>query len=650
MEEDNITHEEDFALARYNTDGTLDSTFDQDGKLTTDFGGDESAFSLAIQDDGKIVVAGRTRDVNFVHDFALARYNIDGSLDSTFDGDGKVTTDFGGGFEEFRSIVIQGDGKIVAAGRTRGLNDDPDFALARYNTNGSLDSTFDRDGKLTTDFGRDEEATSMSLQQDGQIVVTGITGDIFTSNYDFILARYNTDGSLDSTFDQDGKLTTDFGGEETAASLTIQNDGKILVAGTQYGPNTNAVDFMLVRYNTAGLLDSTFDLDGMVKTDFGDFERATSLALQVDGKIVVAGKVYNRNVSNPDFALARYNADGTLDSTFDGDGKLTADFGRDDDLSSSSIFNNRLYVAGTSYSLTYRGLVAAYQLGCNEQVFYKDKDQDGYGTVAQKVLACTAPEGYVSDNTDCNDSNASVHPKAEEICGNNIDDNCNGQVDEGCALLLTINDTTVYESEGVATLRVTLSRKADCPIYVPYFTVDGTARSFSWSKDYRAAWNILTIPAGAQTVTIPIVIYEDNVREPDEYFDVYIFNPLYLAQGYAKGRVSIKDGASNQTTQPLTQVPALEQQLAHEQATGTLRAKASPNPTTHSFTLALQSSSSSSLTLLVRDGSGRLIERRTGVVANTTLKFGSNYRPGAYYAELMQGKERIIVKLVKQAY
>ncbi|MGW3624911.1 calcium-binding protein [Streptomyces sp. NPDC000880] len=319
----------DFALARYNTDGSLDTTFDTDGKVTTDFGSgsDDVALGVAVQADGKIVAAGLSNSGGS-YDFALARYNTDGSLDTTFDTDGKVTTDFGGSGDEAHGVALQTDGRIVAVGQS-GSGGVEDFALARYNTDGSLDTTFDTDGKVTTDFGSgtDDEARGVALQTDGKIVAAGLSNS--AGDYDFALARYNTNGSLDTTFDTDGKVTTDFGtSDDQAYGVALQTDGKIVAAG-QSDPG-GISDFALARYNTNGSLDTTFDTDGKVTTNFaGSDDGAFGVALQTDGKIVAAGQSGSGGID--DFALARYNTDGSLDTTFDTDGKVTTDFGSGSD-------------------------------------------------------------------------------------------------------------------------------------------------------------------------------------------------------------------------------------------------------------------------------------------------------------------------------
>jgi uncharacterized delta-60 repeat protein len=305
----------DFALRRHHTDGSPDTSFDTDGQLLTDFaGGRDMGNAIAIQADGKLVVAGSDAD-----DFALARYLPNGSLDTSFDGDGRVTTDFFGQRDAAQAIVLQADGKIIAAGFTRSSpGPQPhDFALARYNPDGSLDTSFDGDGRVITDFsGNIDEARAVALQADGKIIVAG-----GTNPFAFGLARYNPDGSLDTSFDGDGKVVTIAEiGDGRAYSVVIQpGDGKIIAAGS------HGSDFGLLRYNPDGSLDTSFDGDGKVVTNFGGFDIAQAVTLQADGKIVAAGysePSFPGESDDEDFALARYNPDGSLDTSFDGDGKV----------------------------------------------------------------------------------------------------------------------------------------------------------------------------------------------------------------------------------------------------------------------------------------------------------------------------------------
>jgi len=247
-----------FGLARFNPDGSLDPTFDGDGKVETDFGVGAGAGSVAIAADGKIVAAGSAGG-----DFALARYNADGSIDPSFDGDGTVVTDFDEA-DAAHEVVIQTDGRIVAAGSSfftcgcPDFSDSESFVLARYNADGSLDSSFAGDGKVFTGFGgRVQPANGVVIQADGKMVAAGyvcacrgVQGD---PPPDFALARYNADGSLDPSFDGDGKVITDFGGNDQAYDVAIQADGKIVAAGERCcGNQIVNQDFALARYNPDG--------------------------------------------------------------------------------------------------------------------------------------------------------------------------------------------------------------------------------------------------------------------------------------------------------------------------------------------------------------------------------------------------------------
>jgi uncharacterized delta-60 repeat protein len=297
----------DFALVRYNRDGSLDPTFGTGGKVTTDFGAWESAYALALQADGKLVAVGFTDD-GLVQDFALARYNTDGSLDPTFGTGGKVTTDFAGRFDFADAVVVLPDGRLVAAGATD-TGTRLDFALARYRPDGTLDATFGAGGTVTTDFAGDaEHINDLVLQADGKLVAAGYT--IAAGQTEFALARYDRDGDLDPRFGAQGTVVTDVGeGAGLAADLALQADGKLVAAGTAYTPS-GVGSFALVRYNHDGQLDHRFGDAGMVFTDFGGSASANALVVQWDGRLVAAGNAIPPNASLGDFAVARYRVHG----------------------------------------------------------------------------------------------------------------------------------------------------------------------------------------------------------------------------------------------------------------------------------------------------------------------------------------------------
>jgi len=297
-----------FALARYNSDGTLDAAFGTGGVATTDFGQlSAEAFSVAVQPDGKIVLAGEA-NIDGGDDFALARYNSNGTLDASFGTGGKVTTAFPSGlgfsFAQAFSVAVQPDGRISAAGYTW-ISGGFDFAVARYNSNGTPDASFGVGGTVTTDFaGPNDHAFSIAVQPDGKLVVGGAAGGFVSRGFDFALARYNSNGTLDANFGTDGKVTTDLASvEDVPSSIALQGDGKIILVGrTSVGENEN---FALARYNSNGTLDTDFGTGGKVTTDFaGATDEPSAVALQGDGNIVVAGLAENN--ARYDFALARY--------------------------------------------------------------------------------------------------------------------------------------------------------------------------------------------------------------------------------------------------------------------------------------------------------------------------------------------------------
>jgi uncharacterized delta-60 repeat protein len=320
-------------------DGDLDPTFGTGGQVQTDFNhSTDIANAVALQADGKLVVVGQTYTNNDYtgEDFAVARYNSNGSLDTTFGTNGKVTTDFPGLAAVASSVVIQPDGKIlVAGGAFPNFTFLGDFKLVRYNSNGSLDTTFGVGGIVTTSFpGQGSYAFALALQPDGKILAAGTDFVNFSSddssNTDFALERYNPDGTPDTTFGGgDGQVTTDFDGfNDDAFSILVQPDGKLVAVGSAKNPATY-YDFAAVRYLANGTIDTTFGVAGKVRTDFGhaDLDQARSAVLQPDGKIIAVGTESFNNTLSQFFALARYNANGTLDTTFSGDGKASIDFG-----------------------------------------------------------------------------------------------------------------------------------------------------------------------------------------------------------------------------------------------------------------------------------------------------------------------------------
>ncbi len=291
----------DFALVRYNADGNLDNNFGAGGIVTIAIGlGDDGINSLAIQDDGKIIAAGYSGIIPNL-DFAIVRFNSNGTLDNSFGTGGKVITPVGSGEDFATSVAIQSDEKIILAGFSLSSGNG-DFALVRYNADGTLDISFNVNGKVTTDISSsDDLATSIAIQPDGKIVVGGRSGNY--PDYDFALGRYNIDGTLDIDFSSDGKITTAISAsDDEAYSVMLQPDGKIVEVGFSVGVNSK---FILVRYNSNGSTDNNFGTNGIVSTSLSSGNAfAASAAFQLDGKIIIAGD--SCSGATCAFAVARY--------------------------------------------------------------------------------------------------------------------------------------------------------------------------------------------------------------------------------------------------------------------------------------------------------------------------------------------------------
>lgn len=304
-------------LTRYWPWGTLDTTFGSSGISATPSVGAHKA--VAIDDsDGSIIVGGAyANGSNF--DFAVALYYPQGLLDMTFGTSGIATTAIGSGYDYCEDVVIQSDGKILAGGYYDN-GSDYDFALVRYDTTGIQDNTFGTNGIVTTAIGSgDDKCYDLALQSNGKILAAGYSHN--GSNYDYTVVRYNTDGTLDTSFGTNGVVTTDIDGfNDYCEEIAVQSDGKIVVGG-YYANDSSVYNVALVRYDSDGTLDTTFGTNGIVTTDVTGgsvFDYCYDVLIDPNGKIIAAG--YNSS-GNP--ILVRYDSSGNLDTVFDGDGMDT---------------------------------------------------------------------------------------------------------------------------------------------------------------------------------------------------------------------------------------------------------------------------------------------------------------------------------------
>ena len=313
-----------FALVRYHSDGTLDLAFGGDGKVRTNIRpGADVAFDVAVQDDGAIVVVGRAGVRGGA--LALARYEADGTLDQTFRGDGTVVTRFDDPAEA-TSVAIQPDGKIVVVGRAGA-----DLLVARYRQDGRLDDMFRSGGTVRTDFGPGREvASAVSIDVDGAIVAAGTAGVRGSSVIDsmFAVARYDGDGRLDPTFGGDGTVEVELSSAgDIVHGVATDTTGRIVVVGTTgvgaIEPDTWSA---VLRLDTNGTLDPTFSDDGVrVRNITNRPDVATDVAVQNDGKVVVSGSSIGPGRCCPSRGwVLRYQATGRPDLTFEG-GEVVTD-------------------------------------------------------------------------------------------------------------------------------------------------------------------------------------------------------------------------------------------------------------------------------------------------------------------------------------
>ena len=360
------TNANDFFVMRYNTDGSLDTSFGLDGIVTIDFGFYDQAMIVAIQSDGKIIVASNSQVYDTPHPnaFAIARLNPDGTLDTSFDGDGKRLDEIRQSHDVITDLAIQNDGKIIAGGYSYynyGMGQRADFAMVRYNQDGSLDTTFGTEGIVITSRGADYDGSfSTLLQPDGKIILSGFSRYSCSVTDCPALIRYNSDGSLDTTFGVGGIVEEDFGVNAVLFDSVLLPDGRIVSSGY----STAAEGIVIIRHNSDGSLDTTFGTDGLIIKNFGDIntEITEGMALRPDGKLLISG------FYGGDVFLLRYNSDGTPDTSFCTDGVIFHSIGDGDDRARyvTLQWDGKIVVTGDTYTGTdYDIFLARYLSSCN---------------------------------------------------------------------------------------------------------------------------------------------------------------------------------------------------------------------------------------------------------------------------------------------
>ncbi len=503
-----------FAVARVNANGSVDKSFGGNNSINTgiaraDFGGDRGDFAktVAIQADGKIVVGGHMDDDSFttladVGGFVIARFNRDGSLDRSFDGDGKLVIDTPGVDRSFVSaLAIQPDGKIVAAGTagTRGRFAPPgpsdDFVVARLNTNGSLDRTFGdvirsgligttRTGLTTIGLGSDaDNATAIAIAPDRKIFVGGTTTRTNRDIPHVGIGRLTANGDQDQSFGDGGEAIQAVRGINVLSDIAVTPDGKVTAVG-----NGDEGNFAMVRFNSNGKIDTTLNGIGIVITDLGGNDRAYSVRINSDG-ILVAGS------SNGQFALARYRQNGALDQTFGQGGKVFTAFG------------GNASILATSF--TADGKILTFGTRSN-------------GSILSARYVAVLPKVNVF----------SLDPSGSEAGGNN-------------ASLIFTRDVRAsfptrifFDLTGTATLDADYTGPA---ILKPANTTGGLTFTVVGGLP-GAPTGFVDIPAGETTAIVPINVIDDRALEPAETVRVSIrSNPNYALGDRTAQTIDIAD-------------------------------------------------------------------------------------------------------------
>lgn len=360
----------DIVVARYNSGGSADSGFGTNGVVTTNLGStQDQGEGVVVQADNKIVVAGFTQSQTKGRDFAVVRYNSNGTLDTNFGTGGIVTTDFFGLDDQAGDVLLQPDGKIVVIGTaTTVAGGNTDFAVARYNSDGKLDTNFGTGGKVTTNIGTFDTGNRGVLQSDGKIIVAGGGG--------FSLVRYNPNGSLDTSFGTGGLVSV--APDSVAEDVALRPDGRIVVGGILVN-GQSSTNFQAAQFLPNGALDTSFGSSGLVTTFFsGADATAFAIALQSDGSLILGGSISNRNTLADDWALTRYTAAGNPDFSFGLNGKVITDMGSDlEEIHSMLLPADGLALAvgltGTGFGLARYQAQAPHPIDTSANALYVDQ-------------------------------------------------------------------------------------------------------------------------------------------------------------------------------------------------------------------------------------------------------------------------------------
>ncbi len=462
-------------MVRLFSDGSRDGGFNSGG---THFGSSTAVFSFALQPDNKIIVGGGFRTYNSTAANNLIRLNTDGTRDNTFGGRGINFDNFSGSSTPVYALALQSDGKIIAAGDFSTYDSIARRCIVRINSDGSIDNSFNPGGGTYDSISGVNSGAiyTSALQPDGKIIIGGSFRYYHSTSMNYI-ARVNIDGSLDTTFHIGTGFET-MNAVSNVISVVLQPDRKVLVTGNFTVYNGSPAGSGMVRLNSDGSRDNTF-MPTAVMNPYNQM----NVLLQLDGKIVVGTNYVGSNGFSRKLVRLIGCSDPTTTFYRDADGDNFGNPGvsivavnqppgyilnnTDCDDTNSSIHPGATEICNLMDDDCDGLIDGADPSITGRSVWYADADVDGYGNPAVFTPACTQPAGMVSNNNDCNDAATGIHPGTIEICGNGIDDNCDGQTDEGCSITLNLK---VF-IEGF----YTGSRQMQAALYINSLSMDTTA-------------------------------------------------------------------------------------------------------------------------------------------------------------------------------
>ena len=706
-------------IPRFTSAGVLDYSFADAGLRTIDLQVYATyPYSIAIQNDGRILVAGVYVTGGVGLEYFAARLNADGSLDNSMDDDGIIIDYINVGSTQFYASVVQADGKIVCAGGTRTQGYSSDFLVARFNTNGWLDTTFSHDGFATVRFEPAANtnffssiAYGVALQPNGKIVVAGYNYGS-GGNVDYALARLNADGGMDNSFSEDGKLTTDLlGGDDLAYSVAIQPDGKIVAAGFSYHPEKPLnSDFSLVRYNVDGTLDNSFSWDGKQSTEFfSTDDRASKVLIQPDGKILVVGEAgYRSGSSNQDFGLARFRADGSPDDQFGYGGATRIDFqgGSDAAFDAALLPDGTFLVSGTSdghfavaklrsngfldssFAVNGEKLVTLgyFRENCNAIAIqsngsillggavtnnsnspksdiamvrlFPDGSIDGSLSFEEPSYADLAPYGKSIESINIYKDHvyavggATYIDRVGFIFAVRLDCSLKLSIPNAFAIPVGVEPNTVYKGYAPAEdITLTAIAKGKFP-FTYLWSTGATTKYIRVRPNTTTTYDVTVTDASGCSQKVSKTVNVVDVRCGNKNEKVLLCAPesgkwpkrktvcvdpwmatLLLWKGSRLGSCP-SDGLSAANPSSI------------EEDTNTFGLTASPNPSRDQFGLDIKLDKAAKAELVIRDIQGRIVERRF-IESSSIIKIGDKYPPGIYVAELRDGDRKVVIKLVK---